>query len=79
MFIGQVAEHVADRDDGVGLGQYVAGKDQRADVLGVRGVAAGQVEHRRGGIGGDDAVPGGGQFPGEQAAAAAQFQDEPVS
>jgi len=23
-------------------------------------------------------VPGGGQFPGEQAAAAAQFQDQPV-
>jgi hypothetical protein len=42
-------------------------------------VAAGQVEHRRGGVGGDDAVPGGGQFPGEQATATAQFQDQPVS
>jgi hypothetical protein len=78
-FIGQAAEHVADRDHGVGRRQHVAGKDQRADVLCGRCVAAGQVEHGRGGVGGDDAVPGGGQFPGQQAAAAAQFQDEPVS
>ena len=78
VFIGQVAEHVAGRDHGIGRGQHVAGKDQQADVPGGRGKAADQAGHRRGGVGGDDAVPGGSQFPGEQAAAAAQFQDEPV-
>ncbi len=75
-FIGQVAEHVAGRDHGIGRGQRVAGKDQGADVLGGRCVATRPVEYGRGGVGGDDAVAGGGQFPGEQATAAAQFEDD---
>jgi hypothetical protein len=35
------------------------------------------AQQTHGGVGGDDAVAGGGKFPGEQATAAAQFQDEP--
>jgi hypothetical protein len=42
VFIGQVVEHVADRDHRISGGQRAAGKDERVDVLGGRGVAAGQ-------------------------------------
>jgi Helix-turn-helix len=46
------------RDHSVGVGQWIAGKDQRANLLCGPGVAAGQLEHRRRGVGGDDADSG---------------------
>jgi hypothetical protein len=65
-----------DGHDSIGLGQRIVGKDEHPYVLGARCVVLGQLDHRRGGIGGDDPVAGVDQMPGEQPAAAADLQDE---
>ena len=74
-----VAEGVAGRHDGVGLGQRIVGQREHAVLDRIRRVGAGDVEHGGRRIGGDHAVTGIGEVLGEQAAPAADLEHQAVA
>lgn len=77
--VGEVIEHMAAADHGVGSGERVVGQDEQAQLLHPRSSRARQLQHRRRGVGGDHAMAGGDQLLGQQAAATADLEDQTVA
>lgn len=76
LFVGEVVEDVADRDDRVRSRERVVREHDLVDVLRLGNVLACEIEHRRGGAGGDDAMSGVEQVASEQPAPAAELDHE---
>ena len=76
--IREVAERVTDGHDRVGLRQRVIGQRELTHFLRrVTYQLAGDIEHRRRRIGGDDAMTGSDQFLSEQAGPAPKLEHQP--
>lgn len=76
--VGQVIERVPDGDDGVSRRQLITWKSELTQFLHqVADRLAGDIEHRRGCVGGDDTMPGPEEFLREQACPAAEFEHKP--
>jgi hypothetical protein len=70
---------VSNRHDRVGVRDRVVGQRETPDLLGGAGVLACEVEHRRGGVGGDHAMAGVDEMLRQQPAPTAELDDEALA